>query len=170
MALRAAEAYNCPMNRTARILVAALALLLVAVATVSGAPSDRGRDRMGPVAASHQPQTEEDDAPPSAEQLARLVDRLADAGITTDADTIAALAAEHGVGGAVRLIAWADASGMTTAELAAMFDSGVGWGAMAKEIGGDLQPGIGWIMGNGGGPPDHARGHGRADAPGQQDR
>ena len=158
------------MNHTARIVLAALALLLVAVATAVGAPAERGRERMAPVAASHQPQSDEDDGAPTAELLDRLVDRLADVGISTDAETIAGLAVDHGVGGALRLLAWADASGMTTDELAAMFDSGMGWGAMAKEIGGDLHPGLGSIMGNGGGPPDHAQGHGRAGAPGQQDR
>jgi hypothetical protein len=39
--------------------------------------------------------------------------------------------------------------------------SGMGWGRIAKELG--VSPGIGSIMGNGGG-------HGRDDAPGQQDR
>lgn len=156
------------MNRSARVLLAALALLLVAVATAIAAPSERARERMAPVAASHQPEADDDEGVPSAELLDRLVDRLADAGITTDADTIAALAADHGVGGAIRLLAWADASGMTTDELAAMFADGMGWGQIAKEH--DLHPGLGWIMGNGGGPPDHAEGHGRAGAPGQQDR
>jgi hypothetical protein len=158
------------MNRTARIVVAALALLLVVVATAIGAPSERARDRMAPVAASHQPQTETEteDGPPSAEQLARLVDRLAAAGITTDEATLSDLAADHGVGGAVRLVAWAHASGRSTGDLIAMFDAGMGWGEIAKELGGDIHPGIGWIMG--GGPPAHAQGFGRAGAPGQQDR
>lgn len=170
------------MNRTLRIAIPALALLLVVVATAMAAPSDRGRDRMAPVAASHQPDSpgtqgddpdeltdEDSDGPPSAELLARLVDRLGDAGITTDADTIAALAADYGVGGAVRLLAWADASGLSTDELATKFDGGMGWGQIAKEL--DLHPGLGSIMGNGhgGGPPDHANGLGREGAPGQQD-
>jgi hypothetical protein len=156
------------MNRSARILLAVLALLLVAVASAIAAPAERGRERMAPVAASHQPEPE-DDAAPTAEQLDRLVGRLAEVGIATDADAIAALAADHGVGGAIRLLAWADASGMTTDQLAGMFADGMGWGQIAKEH--DLHPGIGWIMGNGGGgPPDHARGKGRAGAPGQQDR
>ncbi len=156
------------MNRSARILLAALALLLVAVASALAAPSERGRERMAPVAASHQPEPEDEGAP-TAEELERLVGRLAEAGISTDSDTIAALAADHGVGGAIRLLAWADASGMTTDELAAMFADGMGWGQIAKEH--DLHPGIGRIMGNGGGgPPDHARGNGRAGVPGQQDR
>jgi hypothetical protein len=163
------------MNRTVRIVVAALALLLIVVASAVAAPSDRGRDQMAPLAASHQPEspgnqgddpdelTEEDsDGPPSADALARLVDRLADAGIATDsntADAIAALAADYGVGGAIRLLAWADASGLSTGDLAARFDGGQGWGEIAREL--DLHPGIGSIMGNGGG-------HGRDQAPGQQ--
>jgi hypothetical protein len=40
-------------------------------------------------------------------------------------------------------------------------ESGMGWGEIAKDLG--VHPGIGSIMGNGGG-------HGRDDAPGQQDR
>jgi hypothetical protein len=163
------------MNRTVRIVVAALALLLIVVASAVAAPSDRGRDQMAPLAASHQPEspgnqgddpdelTEEDsDGPPSADALARLVDRLADAGIATDsntADAIAALAADYGVGGAIRLLAWADASGLSTGDLAARFDGGQGWGEIAREL--DLHPGIGSIMGNGGG-------HGRDQAPGQR--
>lgn len=163
------------MNRSVRIVVAALALLLIVVATALAAPSDRGRDRMAPLAASHQPEspgnqdgddpdelTEDDsDGPPSADALARLVDRLADAGIATDADTIAALAADYGVGGAIRLLAWADASELSTGDLAARFDGGQGWGEIAREL--DLHPGIGSIMGKGGG-----QGHGRDQAPGQQ--
>src|SRR5690606_7432672 len=133
--------------------------------------------RMAPVAASHQPaspqaqvQDEDTDGPPSPQLLDRLVGKLNDAGIETNADTIAGLAADYGVGGAVRLLAWADASGRSTGELAGMFDSGLGWGEIAREL--DLHPGIGSIMGNGGGngPPAHANGFGRAGAPGQQDR
>jgi hypothetical protein len=168
------------MNRTIRIVIAAGALALLVVGGALAAPSDRGRERMAPVAASHQPaspqaqvQDEDEDGPPSPELLDRLVDKLADAGIETNADTadtIAALAADYGVGGAVRLLAWADATGMSTGDLADMFDSGLGWGEIAREL--DLHPGIGSIMGNGGGngPPPHAQGLGRAGAPGQQDR
>jgi hypothetical protein len=170
------------MNRTARILVAALALLLLVVASALAAPSDRGQERMAPVAASHQPQSpgnddpedevdtqDEEDAAPSAELLARLVDRLDAAGVTADADSIAALAADYGVGGAVRLLAWAQESGLSTDELASRFDDGEGWGEIANEL--DLHPGIGSIMGHGA-PPDQAQagGLGRAGAPGQQDR
>lgn len=149
------------MTRTSRIAVAALALLLVAVATAIAAPVDRGGRPVAPLAASHAPGSP-DGAPPTAEELAHAVDRLANAGITTDADALAALAADHGLGGAIRLLAWSDASGRSTAELADMRAGGMGWGQMAKELDG-VHPGIGWIMGNGGG-------HGRAGAPGQQGR
>ena len=177
MAPAARSAYNGVVNRTFRIVIAGGVLALLIVGGALAAPSDRGRERMAPVAASHQPaspqaqlQDEDEDGPPSPELLDRLVDKLADAGIETNADTIAALAADYGVGGAVRLLAWADATGMSTGELTGMFDSGLGWGEIAREL--DLHPGIGSVMGNGGGngPPAHANGRGRAGAPGQQDR
>jgi hypothetical protein len=179
MARVARSAYNGGVNRTLRIVLAAGVLALLVVGGALAAPSERGQERMAPVAASHQPQSpeaqahhedEDPDAPPSEQLLDRLVGTLNDAGIETDAETIAELAADHGVGGAVRLLAWADASGMSTGELADMFASGMGWGEIAQEL--DLHPGIGTIMGNGGGngPPDHAQGLGRAGAPGQQDR
>jgi hypothetical protein len=163
------------MNRTLRIGLAAGALVLLVVGGVLAAPSERGRDRMAPVAASHQPaspgqvetQDEDEDGAPSQLVLDRVVGRLADAGITTDADTVAELAADHGVGGAVRLLAWAHASGMSTSELADMFASGMGWGEIAAEL--DLHPGIGSIMGNAGGNGNgNGLGLGRANAPGQQ--
>ncbi len=175
LALRAWQAYNSAMTRTLRIGLAAGALILLVVGGVLAAPSERGRDRMAPVAASHQPaspgqvetqdEDENEDGTPSQEVLDRVVGRLADAGITTDAETVAGLAADHGVGGAVRLLAWADASGMSTAELADMFASGMGWGQIAAEL--DLHPGIGSIMGNAGGN-GNGLGLGRANAPGQQ--
>jgi hypothetical protein len=162
------------MNRTLRIGLAVGALALLLVSGVLAAPSERGRERMAPVAASHQPASpgelvdEDEDGTPSQQQLDRLVAKLADAGVATDADTaatIAALAEDYGVGGAIRLLAWADASGMSTAELADKFASGMGWGEIANELG--LHPGIGSIMGNGGGNGNGV-GLGRANAPGQQ--
>lgn len=87
-----------------------------------------------------------DDAPSPA-NLARIVEKLAAKGITTTADDLAALAAKVGLGGAVRVLVFADASGKTPAEILAAFDSGKGWGVIAKELG--LHPGIGSIMGNG---------------------
>ncbi len=169
------------MTRPIRILAAAGALALIVGATALAAPSDRARDRMSPVAASHQPSpgsqgetADQDEGTPSAAHLDRLVTLLGEAGVSTDADTIAALAAEHGVGGAVRLLVWAQESGLSTGELAAMLDpdAGVGWGEIAHQLneanGSSLHPGLGSIMGNGSGGAGRGIGAGRADAPGQQ--
>jgi hypothetical protein len=166
------------MTRSVRILVAAGALVLLVVATALAAPLDRGRDRMSPVAASHQPSpgarsqtADRDDGPPSAEHLDRLVTLLGEAGVSTDAATIEALAARYGVGGAVRLLAWSEESGVSADALAAKFDSGMGWGEIAHELnaanGTSLHPGIGPIMGNAGGS-GQGIGAGREHAPGQQ--
>ena len=99
------------------------------------------------------------EAPPSADALAHAVDRLGAHGVTTTADDLLALAEKYGLGGAIRLMAWADSTGKTVAELSAMRDAGEGWGQIGREV--DLNPGIGWIMGNG-----HAGGSGKAGAPG----
>jgi hypothetical protein len=66
-----------------------------------------------------------------------------------------ALAAKVGVGGAVRVLAFAKASGKSTAEILAMFQGGKGWGEIAHALG--LHPGIGWIMSGG-----HGKGQGHA--------
>lgn len=162
------------MNRYARILIVVLALLLVVAGTALANKGGKSAEHRSPVAASHQPEssdaektdTDADSAEgaPSEKLLGRLVDRLADAGIDTDADALAALAADYGVGGAVRLVTWADASGMDVSDLVAMFDSGMGWGAIAHQLmeddpSLDLSPGIGWVMGKG-----HGKGHGQATA------
>jgi hypothetical protein len=86
------------------------------------------------------------------------VDRLHASGIDATSAQLGALAKDYGLGGAVRLLAWADASGKSLDELESMRDSGKGWGQMANELG--LNPGIGSIMGQGGE-------HGRENAPGQ---
>jgi len=166
--------YNWRMNRYARILIAVLALLLVVAGSALATKGGKSAEHRSPMAASHQPEssdaekadtdTESAQGAPSDKLLGRLVDRLADAGIDTDAETLAVLAADHGVGGAVRLVTWADASGMDVSELAAMFDSGMGWGAIAHQLmegdsSLDLSPGIGWVVGRG-----HANGHGQATA------
>ena len=162
------------MNRYARVLIAVLALLLVVAGSALATKGGKSAEHRSPMAASHQPEssdaertdtdTESAEGTPSDKLLGRLVDRLADAGIDTDAETLAVLAADHGVGGAVRLVTWADASGMDVSELAAMFDSGMGWGAIAHQLmegdsSLDLSPGIGWVVGRG-----HANGHGQATA------
>jgi hypothetical protein len=109
---------------------------------------------------------DEHEEPPEAEAVDHVVDRLAAHGITTDADQVRELAGVHGLGGAVRLLAWADA-GVSVDEVAERRAAGEGWGQIAKDLG--VHPGIGSIMGNGGG---HGRDDapGRQNAPGQQDR
>lgn len=101
-----------------------------------------------------------------------LVDRLAEAGLDADLATLDALAAEHGVGGAVRLLGWAQESGMSVDEIAAKRADGMGWGQIAREL--DLQPGIGrWMRGDheaGAEAADAGQGRGRDAAPGQTKR
>ena len=140
--------------------------LLIVVATGS-ALANRAAPAQGP---SDRSEADDERAPPTADEVARVVDRLADAGVDTDDDTVAALAADHGLGGAVRLLAWSDASGLSVDEIAAMRGGSeaaepMGWGRIARELNADnpelhLRPGIGQIMGGG---------HGRDDAPGQND-
>jgi hypothetical protein len=89
------------------------------------------------------------DSPPTAAEAADFVSRLKAAGITTTPATFQALAAKVGVGGAVRTLAFAQASGKTPAQILAMVDAGKGWGQIDHELGLSIGPGIGWIMGHG---------------------
>ncbi|MBA2632582.1 MAG: hypothetical protein H0U86_06225 [Chloroflexi bacterium] len=152
------------MNRGTRLALLAGAALILAVS--------------GTVLATRQPQAtaepagvtqDDDESPPTAEEVAHAADRLRASEIAVDDAVLADLATRYGVGGAVRVTAWAaDPNDEITVEsITAMRDgdgtegSGMGWGRIAKELG--FHPGIGSIMGNGGG-------HGRDKAPGQQDR
>ncbi len=145
------------MSRGNRIALLVAAVLIVAVS--------------GTVLATRQPQTADepaqvtqdgDDTPPSPEKLAQLSERLG-----VDQQVISDLAVEYGLGGAVRILAWSDGNAELMADIRLKRDgtgteeSRMGWGQIAKELG--VHPGIGSIMGNGGG-------HGRDNAPGQQDR
>jgi len=191
------------MKQPVRILVAAVALLLLVAGTAFATGSNPGQDHRFPVAASHQPASPDEDAnesepaetepsetepadtgkaddpadpadasaPLTDEHAATLVDLLAAQGIDATADELKTLAATYGVGGAMRLEAWAAATGQSATDLASTYDdSGLGWGAFAKQLeAGDnslsLSPGLGWIMGHGHGhanPNPHA-----AAAPGQ---
>jgi hypothetical protein len=145
------------MARSQRIAIL-IGMLLVLVAGSALATQVPRSTRNETVNASQEPK-----APPSVEDLANAVDRLGAAGIQTDADQLQALSADYGLGGAVRLLAWADATGMSLADLRAMRDDGAGWGQMAGELG--VSPGIGSIMGQG---ADAAAEHGPENAPGQQ--
>jgi hypothetical protein len=145
------------MARSTRlaILVGSLLVLVAGSALATQLPRP---DRSQTLAASHAPE-----APPSAEDLAHVADRLGAAGIQATTEQLADLAATYGLGGAVRLMAWADATGKSVDELRAMRDDGAGWGQMASELG--VSPGIGSIMGQG---ANAAADHGRDSAPGQQ--
>jgi hypothetical protein len=87
---------------------------------------------------------------------------------SVDEAVLGDLATRYGLGGAVRVMAWAaDPNDEITIETITdkrdgdgTEGSGMGWGQIAKELG--FHPGIGSIMGNGGG-------HGRDNAPGQQE-
>jgi HAMP domain-containing protein len=171
-----------------RAVAAVLALLLLVAGTAFATRSNLDR-HTSPLTASNQPsdsgkgagesEAPESEAPESPDtkantnesdagaqlsdaHAAELVDLLKAAGITATAAELKTLAAKYGVGGAVRLEAWADATGKTVTELGAMFDGGMGWGAIAHELEKadsslHLSPGIGWIMG-------HGHGHGNAHA------
>ncbi len=109
------------------------------------------------------------DGTPSAANLARIVARLAAAGITTTTGDLAALAAKVGVGGAVRVLRFAQASGKTPAEIGtfqanilAMREDGKGWGVIARELGLDIGPGNGSVMGQGHGQDTAAKAADRA--------
>ena len=142
------------MHRPLRIGLLAMLLVGVAGASALAAGGPRSDKEPSLLAASAEPG-------PSDAKLERVVERLQELDITTDVEQLRTLAATYGLGGAVRLVAWADSTGKTVAELTAMRDAGRGWGDIAHELG--TGPGIGWIMGNG-----HGGGHGKAGAPGQQ--
>jgi hypothetical protein len=175
-------------NMSLRAVVAVLSLLLLVAGTAFATRSNLDR-HTSPLTASNQPsdsgkggesEAPESEAPESPDtkantnesdagaqlsdaHAAKLVDLLKAAGITATAAELKTLAAKYGVGGAVRLEAWADATGKTVTELGAMFDGGMGWGAIAHELEKadsalHLSPGIGWIMG-------HGHGHGNAAKP-----
>ena len=150
------------MNRVNRIaLLAAAVLILLAAASVL-ANRSTARDVPAAPASSHEPGADgEADAPPTAEDLARGEERLLANGIPFDESVLNDLAARYGVGGAVRVLAWAQAADMDVAAITAKRDgtdteAGMGWGRIAKDL--EVHPGIGEIMGNG---------HGRDSAPEQ---
>jgi hypothetical protein len=96
----------------------------------------------------------------------RVVERLEDAGITTDTDELDALADANGLGGAVRILAWAEAAGIDPSEIVAMRDEGMGWGQIRRVLEDEhpdatFHPGLGWIMGG------HGQGHGNGQGQGQ---
>ncbi len=153
------------MNRGNRLaLLAAAAAILAVTGTVLATRAPEVDD------APAQQTQDGEDAPPTAEELAHAAERLRLSNVTVNDAELADLATRYGLGGAVRVLAWAAADAgdeWTVATITALRDSGgtegtgMGWGRIAKDLG--MHPGIGSIMGNGGG-------HGRDDAPGQQNR
>jgi hypothetical protein len=182
------------MRRYLRITLVASALVLLVVGSALANGSPRGDEHRSPVAASQQPSprtekqgTDENETkeatPPTQQELDRLVGLLDKAGIAATSDQIAALAARYGVGGAVRILAWADATGGDTAAITSLRDQGMGWGAIARQLNAGegsakVTPGIGWIMsGNGHGHAEgdaattgNGKARGKATAPGQSGR
>jgi hypothetical protein len=147
------------MTRTNRIaLLAALTLIVAATGTALATRSPQAAQQpAGPQA----DEADDGEGAPDADAIARAVERLAERGIEADAAALGDYAERYGLGGAVRLHAWADATGMTVEDIAALRDGDgdapMGWGRLAKELG--VHPGIGWVMGNG---------RGAGDPPGQE--
>jgi hypothetical protein len=145
------------MTRTNRIaLLAAITLLVAATGTVLATRSPQAAQQpAGPQA----DEADEAEGAPDADALARAVERLAERGI--EAATLGVYAERYGLGGAVRLHAWAHETGMAVEDIAARRDGDgetpMGWGRLARELG--VHPGIGWVMGNG---------RGAGDPPGQE--
>jgi hypothetical protein len=98
----------------------------------------------------------------SPANLERIATDLAAAGITTTPEELAVLADKVGVGGAVRVLRFAKASGKTPAEILALFESGKGWGVIARELKLDVGPGNGSVMGKGNRHDDAAEAADRA--------
>lgn len=158
------------MNRTNRIaILAAAVLILIAAGSVMASRAPVAREQPAGPATNHEPETETEDeaeAPPTAEELARVSARLTESGIPFEEAALSDLATRYGMGSAVRLLAWSEQAQMDVDALIAMREGSetepaMGWGRMAKQL--ELHPGLGSIMGNGQG-----NGHGRDDAPGQQ--
>ena len=138
------------MDRTNRLAVlVALVLVFVVAGTVLATRTPAAPDQPSQLA------QDGEEAPPTAEELAHAKARLADNGFDVSDDLLAELAAQYGVGGAVRIIAWSGLDDGRMADIRSMRDgdgtedSGMGWGRIAKVLG--VHPGIGSIMGQGGG-------------------
>ena len=141
------------MTRTNRIAVlAAIALLVALTGSALANRAPQVADEPAQLAASHEAEGELEAEDTDGAAIAR--ERLLDAEIETDPAEFDALAARYGVGGAVRLYAWAhELEQYSVEDLAKMRDGDgepVGWGRLAKELG--VHPGIGSIMGRGHGP------------------
>jgi hypothetical protein len=154
-----------PVALTLPAVVAVLLLTGTALAIQSGAVNFAGtplgangpKSSHGPDASEGPEESEGAEAPegsegpPSADELARIIANLKAAGITATPSELSDMSAKVGLGGAVRVYTFAHASGKTPAEILAMFEGGKGWAEIDHELNLSIGPGIGWIMGNGGG-------------------
>jgi hypothetical protein len=139
------------VNRTLRLLL--LVVVLITLTATAGALALGGEGEAAD--------------PEDANNPERVVGLLDNAGIATDASALTGLAETYGMGGAVRILAFADAAGVDPAEVTALRDAGMGWRQVARELGIDLGPGIGWIMsGNGQADKDKGPGPGNGWGPG----
>ncbi|MEO6579356.1 MAG: hypothetical protein ABIO99_10735 [Candidatus Limnocylindria bacterium] len=158
------------IRRNRLALLGALVLLLVPAGSTLANRSPEQPTVAAPPASSHEPEAESEEADeveeaPTAEDLANAAERLTANEIAFDDATLQDLAARYGLGGAVRVLAWADETGMSAAEITALRDGdettpGMGWGRIAKDLG--THPGLGGIMGTG-----HDKDHARDGAPGE---
>jgi hypothetical protein len=140
------------MTRGTRLAaLGAVTLVVAATGTALATRAPRGDDQAPIDPAASQAADEDSDATPSAEALAHAQERLEASGVSVDAGELADLAGRYGLGGAVRVVAWAEESGTSVADISAMRDgdgtpeSVMGWGQIAKELG--IKPGIGSMMG-----------------------
>ena len=157
------------MSRQNRIALLVAAVLVVAVSgTVLATRRTPSVGTQAVPAASGEDET--DEGPPDASAVAHAADRLSAHGLTVDEAQLTDLASRYGVGGAVRLVVWADETGKTIDELGAMRDgdgsagSGMGWGQIAHELG--VHPGIGAVMGGGKGQGKQDKGADEPEASG----
>ena len=149
------------MNRRNRIALLLAGVLVVGVAGTVLAT------RQGPRADEPAQVTQdEEETPPTAEEIAHAASRLRAKEIPFAEATLNDLATRYGLGGAVRILAWSNGNAELQAEIIRLRDTGspeggpMGWGRIVKELELDVKPGLGSIMGNGGGL-------GRESAPGQ---
>ncbi len=106
--------------------------------SVGPSPAMTGTPTAPAAKASEAPEPEDPDnsadGSPSPAKIADVVGRLTAAGIPATAAQVQELAGKVGLGGAVRVLAFAKASGKTPAEILAMFQSGKGWGQIDHEL------------------------------------
>ncbi|HEX5038707.1 MAG TPA: hypothetical protein VFW95_01050 [Candidatus Limnocylindria bacterium] len=142
------------MSRQNRIAFLVAAVLVVAVSGTVLA-TRRAPPVGQPAAPAASAQGEADEGPPDAADVAHAAERLRAHGYEGNEAQLTDLASRYGVGGAVRLVVWADESGESVDAIAARRDDGMGWGQIAHDLG--VSPGIGAVM-RGGGNEDEATG------------